>query len=91
MATLKTMGVLWTIKGPDGKPRYFSGYINCGILGDIAITVFKNRYKNKEGDPDFNIVLAHPKASKEDEIPPNDTVSNEVSSGGDTVDGAVPF
>ena len=47
MATLKTMGVLWINHGPDGKARHYSGYINCGILGDIAITIFKNRYKNK--------------------------------------------
>ena len=82
MATLKTMGVLWTIKGPDGKPRYFSGYINCGILGDIAITVFKNRYKNKESDPDFNIVLSESK-------PVTVEVSNDIDTGSDESD--VPF
>jgi hypothetical protein len=84
MAALKSMGVLWTKKGPDGKPRYFSGYVNCGILGDIAITIFKNRFKQKESDPDFNIVLSDPK-------PVIVEVSSDVDNGVDTDTGEVPF
>jgi hypothetical protein len=63
MATSKTVGVLWLNQGPDGKTRHFSGYINGGILGDIPIAIFKNRYKHKESDPDFNIVLSEPKTA----------------------------
>jgi hypothetical protein len=73
MATSKTVGVLWLNQGQDGKTRYFSGYINGGILGDIPIAIFKNRYKNKESDPDFNIVLSQ---SKHDA----DEVKGEIAS-----------
>jgi hypothetical protein len=62
--------------------RYFSGYVNCGILGEIAITIFKNRHKSKESDPDFNIVLADAK-------PVTVEVSNDVDTGADESD--VPF
>jgi hypothetical protein len=59
----KQIGVLWLKekKNNDGSTlRYFSGYIDNGIHGDIPIVIFRIRDKQNENGPDYNIVLSQP-------------------------------
>ena len=59
----KQIGVLWLkeSKRNDGSTlRYFSGYIDNGIHGDIPIVIFRVQNKNSENGPDYNIVLSQP-------------------------------
>jgi|SRR3989344_73664 len=54
MASTK-IGVLWLKTSKDGKTKYFSGILN-GLERDINIAIFKNENKEKEGQPDYQIV-----------------------------------
>ena len=77
MPRQKQIGVLWMkeSKRPDGSTlRYFSGYIDNGIHGDIPIVIFRIREKQSENAPDFRILLSQPvpqpQVSTEEEEPP---------------------
>ena len=48
------VGVLW--KKTDAKgDEYFAGVISLGLFGEIPIVVFEEKFKDKEGSPDFII------------------------------------
>jgi len=47
-------GALWKRESNDGK-KYHTGVIET-MFGQIQIAVFKNDKKEKENQPDFNIV-----------------------------------
>ena len=68
----KNIGALWLKTSKEGE-LFYSGVIR-DIRGDIPIVVFQNNRKERENQPDYNIVLSEPR--KED--PP----------GGETGDGA---
>jgi len=56
---MKTVGALW-LKDyeKDGQKRkMMSGELDLGALGTIRIGVFKNEKKEKDGQPDYQIVL----------------------------------
>lgn len=55
------IGALW-LKEKDGK-KYFSGKIEVPGL-DLQFAVFKNEEKNKENQPDYNIVWSSPNQKK---------------------------
>ncbi len=78
MARSKRVGVLWLREKQmdDGSTlKYFSGYIDNGIHGDIPIAVFKTREKPGENSPDYHIVMSEPAPEaaqpidQDDEIP----------------------
>ncbi len=59
------MGVLWVFEYPkDGeKKKMLSGNINCGILGDVDIAIFRIDNKKEEKHPDYRIVLGNGKSN----------------------------
>jgi hypothetical protein len=63
------VGTLWihVREDEDGnKSRYFTGYLNLGVLGQVEIAVFKNSFKKEGTHPDYNIVLSEPKKQKQE-------------------------
>ena len=55
----RKIGALWIRKTKEGM-QYFSGVLN-DLSGDIRIAAFRNDRKEKENQPDFNIVLSEQK------------------------------
>lgn len=51
----RIVGALWE-RSKDGK-TYYSGVLK-DLHGDINIAVFPNTYKERDNQPDFNIVLS---------------------------------
>ena len=62
MASTK-IGALWRRTTQDGKKTFLSGIIQ-DIRGDIQIAVFLNDRKEKENQPDFNIVRSEQREEK---------------------------
>ncbi len=52
----KKIGALWLKTSKDGE-TFYSGVIE-DLRGDIPIVVFQNNRKEKENQPDYNIVLS---------------------------------
>jgi len=52
----RKIGALWVRETQDGK-KFMSGLIET-LNGDVQIAVFKNDKKEKENQPDYNIVLS---------------------------------
>lgn len=50
-------GVLWKKKDTHNN-EYFAGVISLGVFGEIPVVVFEEKFKDKEGAPDFIIRLA---------------------------------
>jgi hypothetical protein len=71
----KQIGVLWLRekKDDDGTTlRYFSGYIDNGIHGDIPVAIFRIQEKANKNGPDYRMVLSQPapqRAEQEEEPP----------------------
>jgi len=59
----KRIGALWVRTTQDGK-QYFSGVLN-DLRGDINIAIFQNDRKEKENQPDYNIILSEPKGQNQ--------------------------
>ena len=55
----KKIGALWLKTKADGE-TFYSGVIE-DLRGDIPIVVFQNNRKEKENQPDFNIVRSEPR------------------------------
>ncbi len=56
---MKTVGALWLkdYEKEVQKKKMMSGELDLGALGMIKIGVFKNEKKEKENQPDYQIVL----------------------------------
>ena len=69
----KKVGSLWQNKSKDGKTTYLNGFINLGVLGDVKVSVLKNTFKDKaknpETAPDWNILLNDKDVQKDDKEP----------------------
>ncbi|MDQ5987360.1 MAG: hypothetical protein CSYNP_03100 [Syntrophus sp. SKADARSKE-3] len=63
MASQK-IGALWKRKTQDGK-TFLSGVIQ-DIRGDINVAVFANDRKDKDTQPDFNIVRSEQREQREE-------------------------
>jgi uncharacterized protein (DUF736 family) len=63
MASQK-IGALWKRKTQDGK-TFLSGVIQ-DIRGDINVAVFANDRKDKDNQPDFNIVRSEQREQREE-------------------------
>jgi uncharacterized protein (DUF736 family) len=75
----RKIGALWVRTTQEGK-KYMSGVLN-DLRGDISIAVFKNDRKEKENQPDYNIIISekdkkpetkYQEASEQPEIQPED-------------------
>jgi len=56
----RNIGVFWknTFQNDDGEEMvYLSGNIDAGVLGRRNVSIFLNTRKEKESQPDFNIVM----------------------------------
>lgn len=58
----QNIGVLWKRKTQDGKV-FLSGVLR-DISGDIQIAVFPNNRKDKDNQPDFNIIRSEQKEER---------------------------
>lgn len=58
----RKIGALWLRTSNDGK-TFMSGVLN-DLAGDISIAVFKNDRKEKDNQPDYNIVLSDKREEK---------------------------
>jgi uncharacterized protein (DUF736 family) len=66
---IRKIGALWIRETQEGK-KFMSGLIET-LNGDVHIAVFKNDKKEKENQPDYNIVLSEkPKVTPEVEGAP---------------------
>jgi uncharacterized protein (DUF736 family) len=81
MASQK-IGALWKRKSQDGK-TFLSGVIQ-DLRGDINIAVFVNDRKDKDNQPDYNIVRSEQKEQKE--RTDNDDFLGDTSAKNDTSD-----
>jgi hypothetical protein len=75
----KKIGALWLKQAvKDGKKiGYMTGMIDLGALGEMQIVVLKNTHKEKENQPDYNIVLSEPRGQERqsgDETPDDDSI-----------------
>ena len=52
----RKIGALWLKETKDGK-KYFSGVLE-DLRGEIRIAIFKNDRKEKENQPDYQIVVS---------------------------------
>ena len=53
----RIIGALW--KREKGDKTYMSGVLQ-DFHGDVNIAVFPNNYKEKDNQPDYNIVISFP-------------------------------
>lgn len=66
----KRVGALWKNNGTKDKQAYLSGELDLGAMGKQRIAVFKNTFKEKDGQPDYHILLSEPlpEGTKNDEV-----------------------
>lgn len=62
MASRK-IGALWLRNSKDGSKKYMSGVIS-DLRGDIQIVIFENDRKEKDNQPDFNILVSEKEEEK---------------------------
>ncbi len=55
----RKIGALWLKETQEGK-KFMSGLIET-LHGDVQIAVFRNDKKEKDNQPDYNIVLSEPR------------------------------
>ena len=54
----KRVGALWKRESEKGK-TYLSGVLDMGAFGEVRVSIFKNDRKEKENQPDYNVVLSN--------------------------------
>jgi hypothetical protein len=83
--TKRDIGALWRRDGKNQK--FLSGKITIGEFGEekeVQIVVFKNKFKEKENQPDFRIYEDTPMKKKA--IPPADNSVKEEEGDDDLPD-----
>jgi uncharacterized protein (DUF736 family) len=74
----RKIGALWLKETKDGK-KYFSGVIE-DLRGDIRIAVFKNDRKEKESQPDYQIIVSEERREqREQPADQTSTATDEVN------------
>lgn len=58
----RKIGALWMRESKDGR-KYMSGILES-LCGDIQIAVFKNDRKEKQNQPDYQIILSEKKEER---------------------------
>ncbi len=66
----RKIGALWLRESKDGTKKYMSGIIE-DLSGDIQIVVFRNDKKEKENQPDYQILLSE---KREERKPVSDPI-----------------
>jgi uncharacterized protein (DUF736 family) len=61
------IGSCW-LKEKNGK-KYFSCQISIPFLGDMNFAIFKNEKKEKENQPDYQIVWSAPRKQQDTTAP----------------------
>lgn len=73
----RKIGALWLKETKDGK-KYFSGVIE-DLRGDIRIAVFKNDRKEKENQPDYQIIISEERREQHAPADQTSTATDEVN------------
>lgn len=69
------IGALWAKEGQKGE--FYKGHIILDNGEKVNIVIFKNNYKNKENQPDFNILKSKSNKDKQYEQEEREAIQNE--------------
>lgn len=73
----RKIGALWLKESKDGK-KYFSGVLE-DLRGEIRIAVFKNDRKEKENQPDYQIIVSEERREQHAPADQTSTATDEVN------------
>lgn len=73
----RKIGALWLKETKDGK-KYFSGVLE-DLRGEIRIAVFKNDRKEKENQPDYQIIVSEERREQREAAEPLAQATDEVN------------
>lgn len=73
----RKIGALWLKETKDGK-KYFSGVLE-DLRGEIRIAIFKNDRKEKDNQPDYQIVVSEERREQHAPADQTSTATDEVN------------
>lgn len=73
----RKIGALWLKETKDGK-KYFSGVLE-DMRGEIRIAIFKNDRKEKENQPDYQIIVSEERREQHAPADQTSTATDEVN------------
>jgi uncharacterized protein (DUF736 family) len=73
----RKIGALWLKESKDGK-KYFSGVLE-DLRGEIRIAVFKNDRKEKENQPDYQIIVSEERREQHAPADQTSSATDEVN------------
>jgi len=73
----RKIGALWLKETKDGK-KYFSGVLE-DMRGEIRIAIFKNDRKEKENQPDYQIIVSEERREQHALADQTSTATDEVN------------
>lgn len=73
----RKIGALWLKETKDGK-KYFSGVLE-DLRGEIRIAIFKNDRKEKENQPDYQIIVSEERREQHAPADQTSTAADEVN------------
>ncbi len=73
----RKIGALWLKETKDGK-KYFSGVLE-DLRGEIRIVIFKNDRKEKENQPDYQIIVSEERREQHAPADQTSTATDEVN------------
>lgn len=73
----RKIGALWLKETKDGK-KYFSGVLE-DLRGEIRIAIFKNERKEKENQPDYQIIVSEERREQHAPADQTSTATDEVN------------
>ena len=82
------IGALWVKEGQKGE--FYKGHIKLDNGEKVNIVIFKNNYKNKENQPDYQILKAKSNKDEQYEEEEREAIQNEEIFGAN-LDNTLPF
>ena len=73
----RKIGALWLKETKDGK-KYFSGVLE-DMRGEIRIAIFKNHRKEKENQPDYQIIVSEERREQREQTDQTSQATDEVN------------
>ncbi len=73
----RKIGALWLKETKDGK-KYFSGVLE-DMRGEIRIAVFKNDRKEKENQPDYQIIVSEERREQRESSDQTSQATDQVN------------
>ena len=73
----RKIGALWLKETKDGK-KYFSGVLE-DLRGEIRIAIFKNDRKEKDNQPDYQIIVSEERREQHAPADQTSTATDEVN------------